>query len=198
MNKALMVLTLLVGASAAAFGQHVPPDADAVTEGRAHHAMLLSAEGTALSVGAIAGGLALTQSTNSIVGAIGAAGVLGGVIGFITTPSWGHVYGESRLWTPGMYTRIAGVGVMLTGLIVQLHDTKLCLDGPCGAQNYTGLGIVGTGAVTIAGGAIYDIVTAGDATRRFIRRQSALSMVPTAITTPDHRVVGGFGIGGAF
>ena len=106
--------------------------------------------------------------------------VLIGAAAFAFAPSAGHWY-AGRWWTPGTTLRVAGLGVSTLALMYAVQSESSS-DTP--AWIFLG------GLAAAAGGAIYDIATAGDAAETWNRRH-APHVQPTALRLRD----GGYGLG---
>jgi hypothetical protein len=128
----------------------------------------------------------VAASAGSIEASLGLG--LAGFGAIAAGPSAGHWYaGESNL---GMIAlRTVGVTTAFVGLAMA-H----CGSGEC---DPVGSAVAFSGFAVVAGTTIYDVVTAGDAVRRYNRKSHSLSIAPTLLRNgTDSRV--GFSLSGKF
>jgi hypothetical protein len=125
-----------------------------------------------------------------------------GFAGFLVGPSAGHLYATGNLRAPGLLIRSTGVLVGMVGVGVLVAGGLGCIDigeppyPPCDDHASEGNAILGVSAAVIVGGAIYDIATAGRATRRANARRWALA--PTLLRSNTQSPTVGLGFSGAF
>jgi hypothetical protein len=109
-------------------------------------------------------------SSGATFGLLAAAGT-----GLVFGPSLGHIY-AGHGWTKGMAHRLLGGGLFVVGTAM--------ISGSVFHSSTSGVGIGGAidavGLLLIAGGAISDISTAGEAARRW-NTEHALQIAPTVV-----------------
>ena len=150
-------------------------------------AFALSAGGTALSLGIMAGGLATGDGTTFVVGALSS----------LITPSAGEWY-AGQGFTLGLGTRLVSAGVFVAGVAEGFKcfslyaDNSSCHNDPQLAGALLIVGAVGYGA-----GVVYDIATAGAAADRYNQRFH-LHVAPVVSRSVGAGTALGVGIQGTF
>lgn len=148
-----------------------------------HTALALSLGGTAASIAVTAVGF---STDNHALGVVGLGSTL-------LTPSLGEWYAGKPL-TIGMGIRAASTVAFLAGV------AGTCTDVPCenhfdSAASYLMVG----GLAGMAGGALYDIVTAKAAAREYNAKHGyTLTVAPTAVRTANGQSTMAIGISGTF
>jgi hypothetical protein len=144
-------------------------------------ARMFSLLGTAASVGVMVVGANTTDG-----GALFMVGAASAVI----TPSLGEWYAGDIL-TTGLMIR----GGAAIGAVVGMGQFLSCLDTP-NCHGEVGLSVAGVSAVAFVSGAIYDIVDAPAAARRY-NNDHHLRLAPTATSTASGKAYG-VGLSGSF
>ena len=178
MAKLVCVLFVIAARSAAA-----QPAAD---EGRSPTtATWIAIVGTAVPLAIVGTGAAIDLKTQNDTMQTPAGNIMmaiGGTL-FLYTPTLGHAYGAHQYLTLGTGIR---VGCAIAGVIA----TVVVGDAVPFAV---------IGGTCMLGGAVYDIATAGRATRRHNeRRGPAATIAPMAIRTAEHATVPGVAVIGTF
>jgi hypothetical protein len=121
-----------------------------------------------------AGGLVVAMAVDRDSAALGALGGTGLALG----PSTGHWY-AGEVVNPGLGVRVGGLAVAALGATM-IHDGRGA-DGACDSTRCrVGTGLAVAGPVLVAGGTLYEILTAPGAARAHNRRR-ALGVTPAAL-----------------
>jgi hypothetical protein len=152
--------------------------------------LALSAGGTAVSIGLIAGGLATAEHYRDQGYTIAAVGLASTLV----TPSLGEWYAGKYL-TAGLGLRFAGVAATAIGVA----NLRICFDqcsGQDGNNAVAGTAIV-LGLAAYASGMLLDIAWAPSTVRESNARH-LLVITPSIVTSPSGAAVYGLGLGGSF
>jgi len=151
-------------------------------------ATMLAIGGGAVGIGGIYLGYKMREGGDTPVM------MLGGLVA-VLGPSMGDWWASSSARiTPGLGIRIAGAAIIGLGFARSVDSA--CVDNVCEAplQNPHSDALLGIGAVTVLGGMIYDIATAG---RTAERHNSSLRMSPQVVQSTSGAAPG-FGVSGRF
>src|SRR4051812_33236277 len=126
-----------------------------------------------LSLGMTVGGFAVAEvGANNQIPTLSTVGS----IMFMVGPTTGHIY-AGHTWNGGLAARLIGVGAGFIGLLLIVPCIEGCSDG----NGTAGAVFLVGGALTYAGGGIYEIATAGEAAHRYNREHGfEAAVVPTA------------------
>ncbi len=158
-------------------------------------ATALAVAGTLLPAGLMAAGMGTDHPALTVVGATST----------LFAPSIGHMYADGGLTvTTGMKMRgaavLAGVGGLLVyaaGVCSNRYDER-CNNGDNKALTYSGIGIIGAGAVTYVAGTIWDIATAGKAAERANERNGLTIAVAPVVMPRANGGMTGLALSGTF
>jgi hypothetical protein len=146
-------------------------------------AVLWSIGGTAASGALLIAGISGNNATLTTAGAISS----------LVTPSLGEWYAGKYL-TAGMGIRAASTVVMFAGVAQAIS----CWDSCSSGQSQDASAMVIGGLVGYAGGAIYDIATAGSAADDFNAKHRVHAMFAPTVLNPPSGPVMGAGLTGTF
>jgi hypothetical protein len=188
--KALLAGVLVLAGSRAAIAQDVPD-----TTGDAGPVIA-----TAISIAATAGSVALGAAGASVhedARGLGDGLLVAGAASLLVTPALGHLYGEHKLLTPGTIVRAGGAAVVAAS-VLWFAEIESHVIGDEQQPVVVVLPVLGavSGLAMVAGGTVFDVVTAGTATARW-NREHALTPVPVVISSPSGAVAG-VGVTGRF